>query len=324
MRIGIIGAGIAGLACADGLRKYGLNVTLFDKARGPGGRMSSRRIETTAGIVSFDHGAQYFTARDPLFQIHVDSWANQQLVTRWPEAGDDAWVGIPTMSTPIRHMAAQHQVHFQHHVHGLRRAADGWWMQLDNGSDGPFDIAIVALPAEQATAMLGLHDLAMASAAMSARSQPCWTAMIAFDGRLHIATDHLRDRGLISWAARNSAKPGRAGIEAWVVQANGSWSSSHLENEPESVAARLRDALVRLAPTHMPLPAVLSATAHRWRFAMARGTDKRALWNCDLGLGACGDWLMGPRVELAWLSGSKLADLVAASHPMKRLGKTNQ
>jgi predicted NAD/FAD-dependent oxidoreductase len=62
MDFAIIGAGMAGLACADALKEAGHNVALFDKGRGPGGRMSTRRMETPLGEVAFDHGAQYFTA----------------------------------------------------------------------------------------------------------------------------------------------------------------------------------------------------------------------------------------------------------------------
>ena len=64
-RVLIIGAGMAGLSCAAALGSVGHAVTLIDKARGPGGRMSTRRVDTPLGQAAFDHGAQYFTARDP-------------------------------------------------------------------------------------------------------------------------------------------------------------------------------------------------------------------------------------------------------------------
>ncbi|AXB78117.1 NAD/FAD-dependent oxidoreductase [Novosphingobium sp. P6W] len=312
MRMAIIGAGISGLACADRLRDDGMDVVLFDKARGAGGRMSTRRVETAAGTVHLDHGAQYFTVRDPLFESKVDDWSRRGVVARWPEVAGDAWVGTPTMNAPVRDMASNHVVHFGHHVHGLLHSDDQWWVKLDNGLEGPFDGAIVALPAEQAVAMLGLHDLGMASAAMMARSQPCWTAMVVFAEALDMDADYLRDRGIISWAARNSAKPGRMGPDAWVVQGTGSWSAAHLEETPNTVAQALLEALVD-GHDHSVLPNILSLTAHRWRYAMTRGTDKGALWNGALRLGACGDWLSGPRVELAWLSGQILGGLICES-----------
>lgn len=309
VRIAIIGAGIAGLACADRLGARGVETILFDKGRGPGGRMSTRRLETSAGAVHLDHGAQYFTVRDPLFLDQVRAWRREGLATPWPEAGADAWIGMPTMNAPIRHMASRHDVCFSDHVQGLVRDDGAWWLHSGTGTHGPFDGAIIALPAEQAASFLGLHDLDMASEAMTARSQPCWTAMIVFDSRLDIDVDHLRETGPISWACRNGAKPGRTGPEAWVVQGSGSWSAAHLEDRSLSVAQALLAALVAHSKPAPP-PALLNLSAHRWRFAMTRGTDKGALWNAALRLGACGDWLLGPRVELAWLSGRRLADRI--------------
>lgn len=47
MRIGIVGAGMAGLACAEKLEKCGHMVFVLDKGRGPGGRMSTDRLYHT-------------------------------------------------------------------------------------------------------------------------------------------------------------------------------------------------------------------------------------------------------------------------------------
>ena len=64
--IAIIGTGIAGLSAARALRDAGHVVQLFDKSRGSGGRMSSKRSDAGA----LDMGAQYFTARDRRFERH--------------------------------------------------------------------------------------------------------------------------------------------------------------------------------------------------------------------------------------------------------------
>ena len=49
MKIAVIGAGIAGLACAEALAAKGSDVTLFDKGRRAGGRMSTRLVENRVG-----------------------------------------------------------------------------------------------------------------------------------------------------------------------------------------------------------------------------------------------------------------------------------
>ncbi len=306
MRIAIIGAGMAGLACADALKTAGHTVSLFDKGRGAGGRMSTRRMETPLGEVAFDHGAQYFTARDPAFMAEVASWQASGLAAPWPEAGPDVWVGMPGMNAIVRHMAAGHMVEWGLQATGLVRKQGAWWLASPRGEIGPFDAALLAIPAEQAAAMLSLHDFAMGRTALTARSQPCWTGMFAFASPLASLPPVIRQAGQIEWAARNSAKPGRAGPEAWVVQMNAAWSTRWLESPPELVCEMLLAALAEAAGGSIAAP--LAASAHRWRFALSSGTGDGALWNGEIGLGACGDWLLGPRVECAWHSGRMLAE----------------
>lgn len=310
MRIVIIGAGMSGLACAQALEQMGHEVALFDKGRGPGGRMSTRRVAVDEAQIAFDHGAQFFTARDPAFRVQVEQWHKGGLVAPWPAARADAWVGTPGMNAPVAHMASAHNARFASHAMGLVREGAEWRVLLNDGTrHGPYDAAVLALPAEQAAAFLGTYDLTMAACAIAARSQPCWTAMIAFAERLPIAVDVLPPSGPVGWAARNSAKPGRPATEAWVVQASPAWSTEHLEDDAAQVAAHLADWLAGQAGG-APLPVRLHLSAHRWRYAVAQRSPKGALWNAKLRLGACGDWLLGPRIELAWLSGTRLAEII--------------
>lgn len=310
MRIGIIGAGMAGLSCAQALRRQGHAVVLFDKGRGPGGRMSTRRIDTPLGDATFDHGAQYLTARDPAFVAQVDYWAQDGHVARWSPAGADAWVGTPTMNAPIRAMASDDDVRWNTTIGTLYydESHDGQW-RIGNER---FDAAIVAVPAEQVAPLVAAHDVALADSARSAVSDPCWTVMAAFDGPVPIDRDRLTDLGIIGSAVRNSAKPARTGPEAWVVQASADWSRVHLEDDPDMVERALLAAFV----DHIGIgsPAVIANSVHRWRYAKVGAVDRGAIWNSNIRLGACGDWLLGPRIEAAWLSGQQLAAFVASTN----------
>ncbi len=304
--VAIIGAGMAGLSCAQVLAASGWSVTLFDKGRRPGGRMASRLLDTPQGSASFDFGAQYFTVRDPGFADEVARWSEAGLAARWPEARPDAWIGVPTMNSVLQELAAQHDVHFAHHVSGLAREGGRWRLLGEGMPLRHFDAAVLALPAEQAAPILTLHDFDLARAALYARSQPCWTGMFAFDAPLPFGEHTVRDHGLLAWAARNSAKPGRGGPESWVVQATPQWSTAHLEMTPEDVGPHLLGALAKA--TGGALSAPMAQSIHRWRYALSAGTGLSCLWNGALRIGACGDWLLGPRVECAWISGRRLAD----------------
>lgn len=314
MNIAIIGAGIAGLSCAQSLVLQGHEVTVFDKSRGPGGRMSTRRIGSPLGELQFDHGAQYFTARDPSFCKELADWAEAGLAAPWLLAGPDAWVAMPSMNALPKAMAKDLDLRCGIHVHRIEQRAEGWHLvdgAEEFGGFGGYDAVILALPAEQALPMLSLHDFSMARQAMAAPTQPCWTAMLAFDEPLSAQSDVIRDCGLVGWAVRCASRPGRQQVETWVVQASPQWSAKHLEGHPADALQCLCKGLALAIGTTLPEPVV--AVAHRWRYALSTGLGIGSMWNPDLRIGACGDWLLGPRVECAWLSGRHLASRITSN-----------
>ena len=305
-RVAIVGAGISGLSCAAELQAAGYDVTLFDKGRGPGGRMSSRRFSTPLGEAIADHGAQYFTARDPAFVTQVQEWESAGIVAPWPDISEDVWVGVPTMNQIVRHMATTLNVHWNVRITTASQTHNGWTLSgEDQQVDGHFDILVLAIPSEQAVTILAQHDFGMAREAMLARFQPCWTAIFAFDAPLPTDASHLRDGDVIGWASRETNKPGRTGLERWVVQASASWSADCLEEPAEEVAEALLTALAK--ELRLPPLQPIAQSTHRWRFAMSTGLGTGSLWNSHIGLGVCGDWLLGPRIECGWLSGRHLS-----------------
>jgi len=325
MNVGIIGAGMAGLACAQALAAGGLSIRLFDKGRGPGGRMSTRRMPTPRGEAVFDHGAQYITARSPAFAAQIVAWAEAGAVAPWPAAGEACWTGIPSMSAVPRHMARGLDVSLATHVRGMCRDGAGWYLVHDLGRTGGFDAMIVALPAEQAAAVLGLQNLHMARVAITTPSAPCWATLLAFAEPVP-APPVIRDRGIMAWAACNTSKPGRGGIESWTIHASAEWSRIHLEAEPAFVTATLRNAFAEAVG--LPRLEPIAETSHRWRFAHSGGAGTDAIWDPASRLGVCGDWLAGGGVENAWLSGRRLADLILTGverhHPQMRIGSASR
>jgi hypothetical protein len=307
----VIGGGMAGLACASELTRSGASVTVLDKGRGPGGRMAARRVEIEGETVSFDHGAQYFTARDPAFREAVAAWDAAGAAARWPAAGDDAWVGVPGMNAPVRAMAAALDMRWGVRAERLVRDGAHWRVETEEQS---FTAAalLVAVPAEQAAVLLAESAPELAALAAGVQSAPCWAVMAGFDAPLAIAADTLRSAtGPVSWAARNSAKPGRAGAEAWVIHASPARSRELVERPRDEVAQILLADFFAATGTAPVLPQHLDA--HRWLYALpAALPGEGARYDAALGLGIAGDWLHSPRVEGAWLSGRTLARLVSA------------
>ncbi|GAB2223833.1 hypothetical protein Droror1_Dr00004575 [Drosera rotundifolia] len=85
-KVAVVGSGVSGAICASSLARIGVSVTLFDSARGPGGRMSHRRETTDDGKeLFFDHGAPYFTASQPDILRLVQEWVSKGIVAQWDE-----------------------------------------------------------------------------------------------------------------------------------------------------------------------------------------------------------------------------------------------
>lgn len=321
--VAVVGAGLSGLACARTLVDHGHRVQVFDKARGPGGRMSTRRAETWR----FDHGAQYFTVRDRRFAPWVDSWRRQGLVARWRgvvavlEGGrtlardevTERFVGVPGMNAVCQHLAGGIDVAFETLVGAIERSDQRWRVVSGDDSDlGRFDVVVVSAPAPQTATLLEDAAPQLAARASESEMAPCWAVMAGFADSLDIGFDGAFVHGSpLSWVARNASKPERPAGEAWVLQASPEWSRQHLELQGEDVVDRLveafRDAVGGLesAPVY--------GVAHRWRFALPiEPLAAACLFDAELGLAACGDWCGGPRVEGAFLSGCAAAARIVA------------
>ncbi len=316
--IAVIGAGMAGLACASKLVEEGHNVQVFDKGRGPGGRMAARRAEIASETVSFDHGAQYFTARDPGFCAVVEGWEEQGVVARWSAAekakGDAAWVGVPGMNAPIRAMAralgeSGRDVLWSARIEALRRV-DGRWRIEAGEAVYTADTVLVAIPAEQTRDLLKPCAPDYAAIAASVTSEPCWAVMAAFAERLPIFSHVTSDSASpISWAARNSSKPGRSGEETWVLHASPERSRELIDVPREEAGPiLLGDFFVQMQVK----PAIpIHTAAHRWLYAQPDSLKgEPAHYDAEARIGIAGDYLHSPRVEGAWLSGVALADRV--------------
>lgn len=317
--VAVIGGGLSGLACARDLADHGCSVHVFEKGRGVGGRMSTRRV----GDLQFDHGAQYFTVRDERFRSFVDSGCREGFIARWDgdiavlgEGGAqpkhravDRFVGVPAMNALCRRLALGLDLVLQTQVAALERMEGRWHLTSDQQAElGSYDAVVVAVPAPQAATLLRASAPEMAARAAGAVLAPCWAGMASFTDPLDLGFDAaFVDDSPLSWVARNSSKPGRSSAEAWVLHASPEWSLEYLDLESKAVASLLLDAFrtavggLDSEPTHL--------AAHRWRFALpAEPLPEPFLLQHDLRLGACGDWCGGPRVEGAFLSGRALAD----------------
>lgn len=338
-KIAVIGAGIAGLACARTLSQAGHQVTVLEKRPAAGGRMAS--CDTPFG--SFDDGAQYFTVRDPRFeqalavsQAARKPWSANAVRVLDPHgrvaeaalpAREAHWVSVPTMDTLARHwaqpLAAAGALELQTRVSRIEPDAldhRRWQLHTSGPEDSVhvfsgFDAVLLAVPHALAQGLLRQSGIvpALVQKIEPVTVAPCWTLMLAFPQAVQPTLAHLGPQWnaahsthhRIAWLARESSKPGRSAVERWTVQASPAWSQEHLEDDDARIQAKLLKAFAEVTGI-LAEPAF--AQVHRWRWARTEnplGTSH--LWDAVARVGVCGDWCLGHRVENAFVSGLELA-----------------
>ena len=309
LRVAVIGAGPAGAACAAVLHAAGIAVTVFEKSRGVGGRMATRRTRYTDAqgrehAVHFDHGAQHVKARDPRFQRWMQTLVAAGAAVPWPLKLRDAaspavdngtaatglrYLPVPGMPALCQHLLQGVAVRLQTTVTALvLQPGGGYTLRIAEAAPDAtpdpmdrFDHVLLAMPPVQAAALLAPHHAGWSQALSSRVMNPCWTLM-AVTGAPVAGSPAAKaidwdafapTAGPLAWVSRNDRRPGRAtpaGTVSWVAQASAAWTLGHLEDEADSVAEALQAALFeQLGLAGVGHPAVHYRAVHRWRYSLA-------------------------------------------------------
>ncbi|MFK7791431.1 MAG: NAD(P)/FAD-dependent oxidoreductase [Devosiaceae bacterium] len=306
--VAVIGAGMAGLASARTLAAAGHSVQVFDKGRGIGGRLSTRRTDYGA----FDHGAQYATVRDPAFSHYIAELQGKGALHVWDSVKPGAMIGKPGMAGLVKagfegQDAISVVTGFE--VAHIGKVAEGYVLSDKDGThQGPFDKVIVTAPAPQAQVLLASFGDAFAPLANVVYA-PSYTLLAAFDKPLDLPdVPELSEASNLASACRQSARgPGRdSEHDLWVVQASADFSKEHIEREREAMVPVLLRLFQEAMGVDVPQP--VYGAGHRWRYALVeKAAGAPYLLSADGSVGVAGDGMLGPRIELAFLSGAQCA-----------------
>ncbi len=311
----IIGAGLAGLAAASELRHQGRNVLVLDKSRGVGGRMATRRV----GTLRMDHGAQFFTVRDPRFEALLAPLLTEGEVFEWSRGfplwqsgvihsrqdGHPRYACRSGMSALAKFMARDLGLALGDAVTHVERHQNGTWQILTaRGLLYSAETLIVNAPPAQVLPLVGSFlDSDLHSRLSSFQMEPTWAVFgeVDRDPELGGVALEFADHPILGFMARDhSRRPEVGRTPSVVVHCNSSWSYKNLERSTEDVAHLVSNEVEKLFGVRFRQ----SPEVHRWRFAKPlHSLGEACLWDPQLRLGACGDWCTGGRVEGAVLSG---------------------
>ena len=307
----VIGAGLAGLTAARSLTERGIDVIVVDKGKSPGGRVATRRI----GPATFDHGAQFFTVREPKFREIVEEWLHHDVVRVWCEGFDERdghprYAGVRGMTDVPKFLARGLAVRYDSLAFSVQRGTTTKWsVLLDTGEMIPADAVVTTCPTPQSYSLTITTDLEIPNELIALDYDRTICLLAVVDRPLDLGPHGARQQPIdsVSFVADNCAKQISA-VPALTMHADAEWSLSHWESPTEELTA----ALGELAAPLLGRATIVEANVKKWRFATPKTTwPDRCLMLDDIVF--AGDAFGGPRVEGAVLSGVAAAQAVSDS-----------
>ena len=325
--IAIIGAGMAGSTVAHELSSHVSKITVFEKSRGVGGRMATRRIAPFA----FDHGAQFFTSQSEAFgELLLNSKANSQFanwetshaiykktqllkIESWGPSNHH-YVCLPHMNSLIKYLLSTVAVHCNQQIVEILRKNEQWAIyNQEKELLGLFDYIVITAPAPQ-TVKLIPKNASFYNDIKNISMESCIALMLGFNDKLHCnhgATSLTNND--ISWLAANHTKPGRTQNNAYIVHASHAWSKKWLNYtsvEEADLLSHLKSKVKQILSKQWPT--IQYEALHRWKYAMPTHNyeQPQVFEDKNLKLAVSGDWCYHGRVEGAYLSGIATANQI--------------
>lgn len=303
----IIGAGISGLLVARELMSRGTKVVVFEKGRGVGGRMSTKRV----GNAVFDQGAQFFTTRDEQFEALVAGWSNCGVIEQWAGGEEDRWVARPSMTGLAKALAADVPVKLGQKVQSLQFHDCGCWeIEVEGEGLHCAERVVLSSPVPQSLAMLDAGHVKLPAGVREGLENcsyhPCLALMLVLDRPSELrAEGEVFEEGPVRWVADNVKKGIAQGAPAALtVHLSRSFSLKYYGASEDEIWGLIEGHLSSVVGDAK----VSSMRLHRWRYSEPKTLHrKRCEWVDEMNLGFCGDVFGGPRVEGAAISGMALA-----------------
>ena len=310
MHVVVVGAGIAGLMAAQSLTKNGHDVVVVDKGRSPGGRLATRRIDNA----TLDHGAQFFTVRDSLFETHVSKWIASGVVTEWCRGFDSTsqnndgyprYRGVRGMTDIAKHLAQRLDIRYNTLAFSIVRGTTSkWQVNIDDGSAIDADAIIITSPLPQTYALLVTADIELPESLLRAEYDRTICLLVVLDKSSAV----VNPGGLqnpdetFSFIADNAIK-GISSAVALTLHANPQFSLNHWDDQLDDV----HQLLLKRAEPWIGDATVVTSQIKKWRFATPLTIWPERFWAKDMVVLA-GDAFGGPKIEGAALSGLAAAN----------------
>ncbi len=323
--IAIIGSGLSGITIALELKEK-FNIDIFEKSRGVGGRMSTRKESP----FTFDHGAQFFKINTTDFMNFVSELLSKKIILPWKfklahfegiklikneviQNEDKFFVGVPNMDSILKYLSKKIDIIVNTKIEKIEKRKDGWFLyDQNNKSYGKYNWVILTLPAEQSKELI-TKKISFYSLIERIKMKCCFSLMVGIDEPLNLDYDAaLIKHTDIAWLAVNNSKPCRPKKYSLLINSSYDYAAKNFSSAKDKVIKHLLNITSKLVNRKISDSAHIKL--HQWKYVEA---EKHPAENYFVDfknkIGVCGDWFINSRVEGAYISANKLSKKIINS-----------
>ena len=312
----VIGSGISGATIAN-LLSVKHPVDLFDKARGPGGRSSFKRLDKIRG---FDHGTQYISPKSAPFKKFINELIKKKILKNWSgkhlflnskkkqNQNHTKIIGKKGNNDISKYLLRNINCYFENELKKINYKERKWVLTFSDGEKRLYDKLILTCPFAQLS-KLSNKFIKNPFIKKKIKMDANITVMIAIKKTKKNISSYLFEDKILGWAAKeNSKKRFKNNQDLWTLQSTYSWANKKINKNKENKdvnSQTLIDQFFKL--TGIKKTRVLFSLNHGWKYSSnSKPLKLKSYWNSSINLGVCADWFVGPRLEAGWISANDL------------------
>ena len=312
----VIGSGISGATIANLLSKKH-SVDLFDKARGPGGRASFKRLDKVKG---FDHGAQYISPKTPSFKKFIKELIKRKILKYW--GGKHLFlnqtfkekkthikiIGRKGNNDISKYLLKNVNCYFQNELKKIDYKQKKWNLFFTDGHKKTYEKLILTCPFPQLS-KLSKKFIKKSFISKKVKMDANITVMIAIKKTTNNISSYFFNDKILGWAAKeNSKKRFKSNNDLWTLQSTHNWANKKINKNKENKDLNSKILINQFFKlTGFKKTKILFSHNHGWKYSSnSKPLNIKSYWDSSSSLGVCADWFVGPRLEAGWISANDL------------------
>ena len=303
MKIAIIGAGISGCNLYFNLKEKYDEITLFDKSRGTGGRLSTKYISLKDETRFIDHGTPFFIPQtDELKDFSLYLSSENILKNRY-----DKFLPKNGINKMCSFLIEKEDLVTQTKITKAKFENSKWSLEDDNQNIySDFDMLFLTIPATQILEMDISLDDDLKSQLQSVKYDSRFTLILHSNDEINLNENIVLENENVLDVIDNSKKYHYKDFSSYVIHSTNEFANEHNNKSKEEIFEIFKESLSDNALNEI---SVFKQIPHLWKYAFAKTSlDMPYYFNEDSKLGICGDYFHLNNIEGSYLSSSMLSD----------------